>query len=948
MEKISKLLQETQQLLEDFSSGTLSPVSSYFDSEREEEEGGEGSDCYFGFDNFVDKNEKKNIKIKQDSDQSKEFRELLRSKDFSNCIKLIESWGINSKFPKMALHMAVEENCKDSEIFKALLRIGCDPLKENSDHKTALTLLLEQKETVAIVSEDNCLISSLLGEWELRKASMAESELFKKIHERNWKSLYKFLQEQHHQIDVDPIKLLCKADAKFAGLSPLHEIAAINDVATLKKLLNKFKMIDLNVKSIGNGNTPLHEATHMSATEMVLFLLESGARFDIKNAAGKVPAHLGTEKIQVLIEFKTSSRKSLPNSMSSDWLEPKNNSTNTRNSSMTPTKSEVNVLVHVPKITQKDDVIRKSHSSNLSSKKTADLFVQTTKSASNESLSREERKLKQIIGFLDQIEKHKDHAEKEQVIKEDKPKINNLESKLILQREPTTGRTILHRYARRNHFEKLLKFLKANPKISGSKRKLKAIFEVVDNKGFTPLHEAAIEGSFEVAKILLFGHHSINNNKLSNHKTLIDPSIASSTTGDTPLHEAAYAGHFKIVQLLLNVGGDKRIKNMNGKIPVDLTKSKKIRKLLLNDEIDDDDVDSENSETESDEEFSKKNKKKLEKKEKQEMNTNMSAEKLIKTNNSNGSISVTVPAKRGPGRPRKYPRVDEEKPEEPHNVIKEPVEIIRPVTVIQESNYLVPEPKISIPPLIKEYLPLKSIFGPENESILVVKLNEQIGWCLIADQFLKICEYLGQRRKNQQTDYSIDEHEREHEHEIINFNAKYSRYYHQISPSDRQQILQLPPLGRLVEILNYHLTADNSNSNSNNANGSESDNNTSNSNTSLLTLIPKPLAVKLLNEDFNFSLNGPFGYIDVKKIIKRLPERRNEGVKTYSGCPLKLKMKLDRLKEGNKHNQNNNSIINHNNHSNHNSPPLTTASTALTPQFSLTYENPKSPKTFQF
>ena len=657
MDKLSKLLEETQNLLEGFSSGSLSPVSSYYNSDEEGEV--EESDSEVGDFNLL-----------------LEFKKLLKEGENSRIQKFIESW--DQPLPKGALHLAVEENCKDLEVFKTLLRVGCDPLELNSSSKTALTILLEQKEE----DDDNCLISTLLGEWELRRAATRDSKIFKFVHERNWKDFYSFLLKTAD----DPIKLLCKPDAKFAGISPLHEITALNDVPTLKKLLKKFKNIDFNVKAIGSGNTPLHEATHMSAGEMVSFLLDNGARCDVKNAAGKIPAHLGTEKIQVIIEIKN----------------------------MTQSQEEIG------------------------------------RTSSMDSISREERKLKQIIGFLDQIERHSEGDGASESFGETRAESNSADHiaghdtvnsenhtdtpslDAILQRESHSGRTILHRFARRNQSQKLVNFLKENDFTESKCKELK-LFEVIDNSGYTPLHEAASEGSLETAKIFLFGNKAA---KIKN--LLINPSIPAAITGDTPLHAAASSGNDEIVELLLEVGADKEAENIEGKRAVDVTRSKSVKRLLV-----------------PYEEVSVKPGKSV-----MVVAVNNNTSETIKT----ADFNVEMPVKRGPGRPRKYPR-----PDDPHPPQQQP-----PVKITKLSSSP-PQPSIT-------NLSFTDLDGNRDACFILVKLRDE--WLMLYDQFQQIISHL----KSQDDSYSQDVLE--------------------MSPADGLAISKLPKLGPLIESLRSRHSTD--------------------------------------------------------------------------------------------------------------------------------------------
>lgn len=766
MDKVTRLLEETQNLLEGFSSGTLSPVSSYYNSDSSEGESEE--------------------QIKEISVGLK-FRNVLRKGDTSAILKFIENNFSSQTPPKKSLHICVEERCKDLEVFKALLRGGCDALELDSEFKTALSLLLEQKEEdnhnhrnsnrsshLEYIEESNCLISTLLGEWELRRAATKESKIFKLIRAKNWKDFNSFLQQQEsHQFVVN---LLCKCDPKFAGISPLHEIAALNNVTFLKKISSKYP-IDLNVKAIGSGNTLLHEAAHMSAAEMVMFLIESGARCDIKNAAGKYPAHLGTEQIQVIFEFKN--LKSFENG----------------SGSITESKESLSgeAHVHSARLTS-----GKAKSETGTQNSTAIRNLNGTQkpvstSSSIDSLSREERKLKQIIGFLGKIEKHRDPDELEEEDDEgddgNASEASNL-METVLQRESHSGRTVLHRYARRNQSERLLKFLKLH------QTRFPDLFKVIDNSGHTPLHDAASEGSLEAAKIFLFGGKAA---KLKNLQ--IDPSIPAELTGDTPLHAAAFAGNFEIVELLLSVGAKKDSLNIEGKRPVDVAASKNVRKLLL---------DEENTPNASREGEKLKRIKSLSKSESEFAGLDQQHQQII--------------VKRGPGRPRKYPRPDNNQSQS---------------SLSLDLSSPSKQSKASHPHQI--LLPLPEILPDKLNLILLAKFHED--WLMLAEHFVHIFNFLA--KKQLRTDL-----------------PDFGKHFYFPSESDLYSISKLRRgKGHLIEYIQSKSS-------------------------SILSFISKVKACQILEKEFGFNLIGPFGYIDIPKLIST-----NNPV-PYSGCPLKLKMKL--------------------------------------------------------
>lgn len=66
----------------------------------------------------------------------------------------------------------------------------------------------------------------------------------------------------------------------------MHYVVQINDVAVAALLLQYGT--DANAKG-SKEYTPLHQATHYGALEMVLFLLQNGAATTSRNADGNTP-----------------------------------------------------------------------------------------------------------------------------------------------------------------------------------------------------------------------------------------------------------------------------------------------------------------------------------------------------------------------------------------------------------------------------------------------------------------------------------------------------------------------------------------------------------------------------------------------------------------------------------------------------------------------------------
>ena len=95
---------------------------------------------------------------------------------------------------------------------------------------------------------------------------------------------------------------------------------------------------------------------------------------------------------------------------------------------------------------------------------------------------------------------------------------------------------------------------------------LKADINCMNKEGFTPLHLAVFKDQEEMVKLLL-NTNGINVNCFHNQF-------------GTPLHLACKKRHFKIVSLLVASKADLKIKDKNGKVPIEVCHDSTIKKLL--------------------------------------------------------------------------------------------------------------------------------------------------------------------------------------------------------------------------------------------------------------------------------------------------------------------------------------------------------------------------------
>lgn len=830
--RISELLAETQQLLAGFESGSLSPVPPLEQTETDEV-----------------------VVCEETSEEASLRRALKTGSSLTEIDQLVDSWSMDVADQRFAndntaLHIAAEL-CDNVEVFKMLIRRGGNPLLKNTHGQRARSLA------------QHAQIADFLEQWERRLTATGKSKLLRLVQHGEWRPIALHFAKQDAALVSE---LLSRTERQSGGWSPLHEAAARNHASLLRKLAHKYDC-RLDTCAPETGNTPLHDAAWMSAAEAVETLLDLGADQSITNAANQHPGDLGNEQIRALL---------------ASAAEP-----NTKQRAAAKTR----------------------RTKTLSSKRSADLFVKATKSVSSESLSREERKLQQIIGFLDQIEsstatgaasgvssaqtrKRKAPLRTETNVPDSSPAITtekDLED--ILQRDRATGRTILHRHARRNQTDKMLAFLVAHGLTAASIHALRA-FDVTDNDGHTPLHEAALAGATQTARVLLFGPPPTQERA---GDCLCRTTLQTTTTGNTPLHEAASAGHTELVRLLLDAGAgaDAMIRNKNGELPGDLTGDPALKALLSVPQPD----------TEPDSDVVKKTVvapkrpppsrlKQLKKRFLAELSPSTHNKPSAVTDEPDASgpeddttatddvIAPSVedanaatsepPARRGPGRPRKHPRTEENASASwtsrrrgggggtnpaGHKDLSAPATVKR--------HLLPPSPPLMVP--------FATILDGCDCLILVKMRNE---WCLLSSHLERLATFLDGRR---QTDKRADAAgangatSANGANGVTAINALRSP----LSESDRLRILHLPSVGRLVTILQTALLAPD------------------------FALVEKSRAVGFLETHYRYPLTGPFGYIDVPRLLtgggsgKSVGGHHNgsDGV-AAGGCPLKLKMKL--------------------------------------------------------
>lgn len=121
--------------------------------------------------------------------------------------------------------------------------------------------------------------------------------------------------------------------------------------------------------------------------------------------------------------------------------------------------------------------------------------------------------------------------------------------------EKKHGLTELHVSAFNNSFEKTKKLLQNNMNPN-----------IIDELGWTPLHDAAIQGNTEIVKLLLEAGANVN---AQDKEDLY-----------TPLHDAARMNHSEIVRLLLACGADTSLKDRWNNTPLNIAQEYKFEEIV--------------------------------------------------------------------------------------------------------------------------------------------------------------------------------------------------------------------------------------------------------------------------------------------------------------------------------------------------------------------------------
>ncbi|KAK4515582.1 uncharacterized protein ATC70_010533 [Mucor velutinosus] len=310
--------------------------------------------------------------------------------------------------------------------------------------------------------------------------------------------------------------------------TPLHLSCACGHVDIVKLLIDQDAII--NILGTNQMDTPLHEASRHGHEEIVSLLIAAGADVNMEDKAGNKPYHVSAA-------FPTI-RQMLTARMDEVKLE----------------KEACNAL---------DEIASKTASRNEPVRQ----------------LTREERKIQNYLRAFANMDSGK--QQQQQQLDEytgpitlprrrkrttSRRKSLSVESdastskkasivKLHASKKDTSGRTHLHKYAKRGDVGSVEALLE-----------LGADANEKDYAGWTALHEAALNGHLKVVKALLKYGADVN---------------SKGADLDTPLHDATENNHCEIVELLLERGADPFARNVHDAEPIDIATEHDYQDIML-------------------------------------------------------------------------------------------------------------------------------------------------------------------------------------------------------------------------------------------------------------------------------------------------------------------------------------------------------------------------------
>ncbi|KAL9559567.1 hypothetical protein MBANPS3_000352 [Mucor bainieri] len=313
--------------------------------------------------------------------------------------------------------------------------------------------------------------------------------------------------------------------------TPLHLSCACGHVAIVKLLIDQDAII--NILGTSQMDTPLHEASRHGHEEIVSLLIAAGADVNMEDKAGNKPYHVSAA-------FPTI-RQMLTARMDEVKLEKEACNALDEIASKTASRNEP-----VRQLTREERKIQNY------------LRTFANMDSGKQQQQQQQQQLDEYTGPITLPKRRKRAASRRKSLSVESDasaskKVNIV--KLDASKKDTSGRTQLHKYAKRGDVGSVEALLE-----------LGADTNEKDYAGWTALHEAALNGHLDVVKILLKYGADVN---------------SKGADLDTPLHDATENNHCEIVELLLERGADPFARNVHDAEPIDIATEHEYQDIML-------------------------------------------------------------------------------------------------------------------------------------------------------------------------------------------------------------------------------------------------------------------------------------------------------------------------------------------------------------------------------
>ncbi|KAL0139532.1 ankyrin repeat-containing domain protein [Mucor lusitanicus] len=313
--------------------------------------------------------------------------------------------------------------------------------------------------------------------------------------------------------------------------TPLHLSCACGHVDIVKLLIDQDAII--NILGTHQMDTPLHEASRHGHEEIVRLLIAAGADVNMEDKAGNKPYHVSAA-------FPTI-RQMLTARMDEVRLEKEACNALDEIASKTASRNEP-----VRQLTREERKIQNY------------LRTFANMDSGKQQQQQQQQQLDEYTGPITLPKRRKRTTSRRKSLSVESDASASKKAnvvKLDASKKDTSGRTHLHKYAKRGDVGSVEALLE-----------LGADANEKDYAGWTALHEAALNGHLKVVKLLLKYGADVN---------------SKGADLDTPLHDATENNHCDIVELLLERGADPFARNVHDAEPIDIATEHEYQDIML-------------------------------------------------------------------------------------------------------------------------------------------------------------------------------------------------------------------------------------------------------------------------------------------------------------------------------------------------------------------------------